>query len=66
MQALRLQTKVTKGGRVNLPRLPLRQGEEVEVIILHSSLRVDPLLQAAESSLAFWDNPTDDEVWNDA
>lgn len=26
----------------------------------------DDLLKAAESSLAFWDNPVDDEVWNDA
>lgn len=24
------------------------------------------LLAASESSLAFWDNPTDDEVWNNA
>lgn len=24
------------------------------------------LLEAAESSLAFWDNPIDDEVWNNA
>jgi hypothetical protein len=24
------------------------------------------LLQASESSLAFWDNPIDDEVWNNA
>lgn len=24
------------------------------------------LLKAAESSLSFWDNPVDDEAWNDA
>lgn len=27
---------------------------------------VGELLAASESSLAFWDNPVDDEVWNDA
>ena len=26
----------------------------------------DDLLRAAEGSLAFWDNPVDDEAWNDA
>jgi len=26
----------------------------------------DDLLAAAESSLGFWDNPFDDEDWNDA
>lgn len=26
----------------------------------------EDMLKAAESSLAFWDNPIDDEVWNDA
>jgi len=25
----------------------------------------DDLLRAAERSLAFWDNPVDDEVWNE-
>jgi hypothetical protein len=24
----------------------------------------DPLAAASESSMAFWDNPIDDEVWN--
>ena len=28
--------------------------------------RWDELLRAAESSLGFWDNPQDDEDWNDA
>lgn len=26
----------------------------------------DDLLRASEASLSFWDNPVDDEVWNDA
>ena len=26
----------------------------------------DDLLKAAETGLAFWDNPVDDEVWNGA
>jgi hypothetical protein len=30
------------------------------------SASFDALLAASESSLDFWNNPLDDEVWNDA
>jgi hypothetical protein len=66
MNASRLQTRVQKDGRLRLPRLPLRAGTTVEVIILEQETGADELLQAAESSLSFWDNPVDDEVWNEA
>ena len=38
----------------------------MEVIILEQAADADELLQAAESSLSFWNNPVDDEVWNEA
>jgi len=66
MNAVRLETKVQKDGRVRLPRLPLRPGTRLEVIILEREPEADDLLRAAESSLSFWDNPVDDEVWNEA
>ena len=55
-----------KDGRVRLPQLPLRPGTTVEVIILEQEAEADDLLRAAESSRSFWDNPVDDEVWNEA
>jgi hypothetical protein len=66
MNALRLETRVRKDGRLRLPRLPLRPGTRVEVIILEQEADGEDLLRAAESSLSFWDNPVDDEVWNEA
>ncbi len=66
MNALRLETRVRKDGRLRLPRLPLRAGTRVEVIILEQEAEGDELLRAAESSLSFWDNPVDDKVWNEA
>ena len=66
MKALRFHTTIDKGGRVRLPRLRLRKGTDVEVIILQPEAGKEDLLQAAESSLSFWNNRIDDEVWNDA
>jgi len=66
MKALKVRATVRPGGRLVMPRLPLRRGAQVEVIILEQEPGEDELLQAAESSLSFWDNAIDDEVWNDA
>lgn len=67
MQALRYRTKVV-GGRVRLPQLGLKSGTPVEVILLvgDSQEEAGDLLAASQSSLAFWDNPIDDQIWNDA
>ena len=43
-----------KGRRAEIIMLP--QGEEENI---------EDLLMASESSLDFWDNPIDDEVWNE-
>ena len=66
MKALRIHTTVDKKGRLRMPRLRLRKGAEVEVIILELEAGEDDLVKAAESSLSFWNNRIDDEVWNDA
>ena len=65
MKALRIHTTVDQKGRVRMPRLRLRKGTEVEVIILEPEAGEDDLVKAAESSLSFWNNRIDDEVWND-
>jgi hypothetical protein len=68
MRAVKYEMKVNKRGKIVLPSLSLKQGTSVEVIVLvhdHDEESTD-LLAASGSSLDFWDNPIDDEVWNDA
>ena len=66
MRALKFRVAVKKNGRLEIPRLPLTEGANVEVIILEQQIDPDDLLVAAQTGLTFWDNPIDDEVWNDA
>jgi len=63
MKALKYMTEVDPKGRIKLPRLRFKQGAKVEVIILEHEEEDIALLEAAETSLAFWDNPADDEMW---
>ncbi len=68
MEALKYIGEVGAEGNLLIPGLRLAKGTAVEVIVL---VREQPddfhdLMAASESSLAFWDNPIDDEVWNDA
>ena len=62
-----LQYEVTAGpeGRVEIVG-PFRCGERLTVLILPESRAFDDLTAAASSSLGFWDNPLDDEDWNEA
>ena len=67
MQALKCLTKVDSKGRIILHKVPFKKGSPVEVIVLPREVRTpDGLLLAAQSSQSFWNNPIDDEVWNDA
>jgi hypothetical protein len=67
MRALKYLTKVDQRRRIILREVPLRKGTSVEVIVLQREKEIESdLLRAAETSLSFWDNPIDDEVWNDA
>ena len=66
MKAVKVRATVHRDGRLTMPRLPLRRGAQVEVIVLELEPRGDELLRVAETSLSFWDNAIDDEVWNDA
>ena len=68
MQALKYKAEVGAEGEITLPRLRLDQGTPVEVIVLvhEAETEIDSLVAASESSTAFWDNPIDDVVWNNA
>ena len=58
--------EVKEEGRVEL-NVPLPPGAHVTVfVIAGSGERFDDLLSAAQSSLDFWNNPLDDEDWNNA
>jgi hypothetical protein len=64
--ALKYDTEVKEGGRLELA-VPLATGVHVTVFVIESpNGAADDLLLASESSLQFWDNPLDDEDWNDA
>jgi len=67
MQAIKRLAKVNTQGEVVVSGLDLKHGMTVEVIVLlPDKEELADLVSASESSLGFWDNPIDDEVWNDA
>jgi hypothetical protein len=46
---------------------PFQPGERLTVIVIPEAAReFDDLVDAAGSTLDFWDNPLDDEDWNAA
>jgi hypothetical protein len=64
--ALKYDAEVKEDGRAELT-VPFPPGAHVIVFVIEAAddLHTD-LLSAAESSLGFWDNPYDDEDWNNA
>jgi hypothetical protein len=63
---LRYDLEVPPDGRIEL-KLPLPAATQVTVLVLENSdAALDDLLAASISSTDFWDNPQDDEAWNDA
>ena len=68
--ALQYDTEVTKEGRVEL-KVPFQPGVRVKIFVIEegadfTSDTFEDLVLASQSSLDFWDNPLDDEDWNDA
>jgi len=63
--ALKYDVEVNKDGQVELT-VPFPAGARVTVFVLESGESFGDLMSAAQSSLAFWDNPYDDEDWNNA
>lgn len=64
--ALKYELEVPEDGRVEL-QVPLPGGSRITVfVVAEPADEAEDLVLAAESSLDFWDNPYDDEDWNDA
>lgn len=64
--ALKYEVEVREQGRVEV-HVPFASGARVVVFVIPEPQEpFSDLLAASESSLAFWDNPLDDEDWNDA
>jgi hypothetical protein len=62
---LRFEVDVSSGGRVEI-QTPLSAGMPVTVFVVPQTSEFEDLTRAASSSLDFWDNPYDDEDWNNA
>jgi hypothetical protein len=63
---LRYDLDVPPDGRIEV-QLPLPSARQVTVFVVErSDDDLNDLLNAATSSTDFWDNPDDDEDWNDA
>jgi hypothetical protein len=63
---LKYELEVGDQGRVEL-HVPFAPGARVVVYVRHEGKgEFTDLMVVAESSLGFWDNPLDDEDWNDA
>ena len=61
---LRFDVDVPADGRIEL-QLPQSSARHVTVFVVDDEELAD-LSAAASSSMGFWDNPQDDEDWNDA
>ena len=64
-QALKYEAEVQAHGKLELT-VPFPAGSRVAVFVIEESSGFGDLLSAAQSSLDFWNNPYDDEDWNDA
>ena len=62
---MRFELEVPADGRIEL-QLPLPAAKHVTVYIVEEDTVSTDLVAAAQSSVDFWDNPLDDEDWNNA
>jgi hypothetical protein len=63
--ALKFDAEVQEHGKLELT-VPFSAGARVAVFVVEKPDAFNDLLSAAQSSLGFWDNPYDDEDWNNA
>ena len=64
--ALRYDLDLPPDGRIEL-QVPLPPGSHLTVFVVERGANeTNDLLAASQSSTAFWDNPEDDEDWNNA
>ena len=68
MQALKYKAEVSAEEEVMLPRLRLDQGTPAEIIVLVREAEAEDqegMRRLSAKTMDFWDDPVDDEVWND-
>jgi len=66
LTAFRYEATIGPSGTVEVV-VPLPPGTPVEIIVLRPvEGDLDDLVHAATSSTDFWDNPLDDQDWNNA
>jgi hypothetical protein len=63
--ALKYEAEVQEHGKLELI-VPFPPGARVAVFVIEEHNGYEDLVLAAQSTLGFWDNPFDDEDWNDA
>jgi hypothetical protein len=64
--AFKVDAVVGEGGRLEVT-IPVAQGTPVEVLVLAPPRNeFSDLVEAASSSLDFWNNPEDEAAWNNA
>lgn len=65
MEAYKYIVDIDQNGQIKIPNMPKLKSSKAEIIILPLPTEdYADLINASESSIDFWDNPTD-EVWND-
>ena len=63
--ALKYEVEVHDQGRIEL-EVPFAPGSRLVIFVIQDMIdSFGDLLSAAQSSLEFWDNPLDDEDWNE-
>ncbi|MCG8353836.1 MAG: hypothetical protein MI924_39230 [Chloroflexales bacterium] len=68
VSAIKYEATVQENGRIELS-VPFAPGKRVVIFVLQTQEENDmfaDLTHAATSSTTFWDNPFDDEDWNNA
>lgn len=63
--AFKYDVQVLENGHIELP-VPFPAGAHLIIFILPADDTFQDLVLASESSLEFWNNPWDDEDWNNA
>lgn len=63
--ALKYDVEVNQEGQVELT-VPFPAGTHLIVFVVDAGDAFADLLYASQTSLDFWDNPIDDEDWNNA
>ena len=65
-RAYRYDVEIKDDGKLKIIHLPFRKGTHLEVILIERNEdNFSDLLNATTCDLDFWNNPIDDEEWNE-